>query len=55
MVRAAIETLKQANAGSFAGNPDIWIHVINGNVYLETGLEGVEAFDFLDNLFYYLP
>jgi RHS repeat-associated protein len=49
-LRAAIECLKQANGGSFAGNPDIWIDVITGDVYLEEE----EGYDLLDNLLYYV-
>ena len=46
-LRAAIECLKQAN--TFAGNPDIWINVINGDVYLATEA----GYELLDNLLFY--
>jgi hypothetical protein len=49
-VKAAIEALKQANGGSFAGNPDIWINPVTMDVYLEEA----DAFEYLDNLEYYL-
>ena len=46
-LRAAIECLKQAN--TFAGNPDIWINVINGDVYLATEA----GYELLENLLFY--
>jgi RHS repeat-associated protein len=49
-VQAAIEALKQANGGSFAGNPDIWINAVTMDVYLEEA----DAFEYLDNLSFYL-
>jgi hypothetical protein len=55
ILRAAIEAAKQANV--FEGNPDVWIDISNGNLYLEYYLEEEEIYDydFLDNLGYYLP
>ena len=50
ILRAAIEAAKQANA--FEGNPDVWIDISNGNLYLE---EEGEGYEFLDNVDYYLP
>jgi len=47
-VRAAIEALKQAN--TFAGNPDVWINPVTMDVYLEEA----DAFEYLDNLGFYL-
>jgi RHS repeat-associated protein len=56
LLRTAIETLKQAN--TFAGNPDIWISVWGstlGNVYLQIWEDEQFSYEFLDNLFNYLP
>ena len=47
-IKAAIELLKQAN--TFAGNPDIWINPVTMDVYLEEA----DAFEYLDNLRFYL-
>lgn len=49
ILRAAIEAAKQANA--FEGNPDVWIDISNGNLFLEEE----EGYEFLDNVDYYLP
>jgi RHS repeat-associated protein len=56
ILRAAVEALKQAN--TFAGNPDVWISVYGatiGNVYLQVIEDQKFSYEFLDNLFAYLP
>lgn len=51
----AIHALKRAVRGSLEGNPDVWIDITNGNVYLQILQDEQIEYELLDNLFEYLP